>query len=53
MNILYKQDIQEKQQFIKKGGNIKMSYKLNKEFSIDGVTLSVQAMPQFFDESIS
>ena len=47
MKILY---IQEKQKFIKKGGNIKICYKLNKEFSTDGVTLSVKARPQFFDE---
>ena len=35
----------------KKKGNIKICYKLNKEFSTDGVTLSVEARPlQFFDE---
>ena len=35
----------------KKKGNIKICYKLNKEFSTDGVTLSVEArFLQFFDE---
>ena len=35
---------------MKKKGNINICYKLNKEFSTDGVTLSVEAKPQFFDE---
>ena len=48
MNILYIQE--KKNTSLKKGGNIKICYKLNKEFSTDGVTLSVKARPQFFDE---
>ena len=30
-----------------------MCYKSNKEFSADGVTPSVKARPQFFDEYIA
>ena len=47
VRIIYKY---KKNKVIEKKGNIKICYKLNKEFSTDRVTLSVKARPQFFDE---
>ena len=40
----------KKQQVIKKKSNIKIYYKLNKEFRANGVTLSIKTRPKFFDE---
>ena len=45
--ILYK--YKEKNSSLKRG-NLKICYKLNKEFSTDGVTLSVKARSQFLGE---
>ena len=42
----------KKKNFIKKKSNIKICYKLNKEFSTDGVTLSVKARPKLFFKNI-
>ena len=48
----YSKNTREKLKFIKKKstGNIKLCYKLNRELSTDGVTLSIEANSQSFCE---